>query len=69
MTLITAGYLQANIIAENYLMLDYIPEYSTGVTPVAVTVGDKWIGQAVTRKRINPSLIRAVIDWLEVEAN
>ena len=67
MTLITVGYLQANIIAENYLMLDYIPEYSTGV--VAPTVGDKWIGQAVTRKRINPSLIRAVIDWLEVEAN
>ena len=36
MTLIIAGYLQDTYIAEDYLMIDYIPEYGTPIISPAI---------------------------------
>ena len=71
MTLITAGYLPNTAIPEDYLTVDYIPEY--GAAPAASTyVGRPSSGLRVVWRKIRPEMmddpevLKLLINLLEV---
>jgi len=63
MTLLVAGYWHTTYWCENYWQQDYWPEYGAPV----VTEGDKWIGEAVLRKKPSRELLLAIRQFFEAE--